>query len=188
MNKRRVTGGARGRKTATPKGEYQRLIVHSIEDRLASPHLERLAKNLIEHLDESGMTKPDFAASIGMSGSQFRYVRSRAANPSIEMLAKISAKLKTPLYELLEDAKLGRRRDLSAKQMAKNLAAIVKKKYEESGLEKEAFAEEIGVSLPQLYLMLRGDANPSLLGVIEIAKRLSVGMWELLGVEPIRPK
>ena len=82
-------------------------MVNSIEDRLASPHLERLAKNLVAHLEESGMTKPEFAESIGMSGSQFRYVRSRAANPSIEMLAKISAKLKTPLYELLEDCQLG---------------------------------------------------------------------------------
>jgi transcriptional regulator with XRE-family HTH domain len=188
MNKRRATGGARGRKTAKPKGDHQRLMVNSIEDRLASPHLERLAKNLIAHLEESGMTKPEFAESIGMSGSQFRYLRSRVANPSIEMLAKISVKLKTPLYELLEDAKLGRRRDLSAKQMAKSLAMIVKKKYDESGLEKEAFAKEIGVSLPQLYLMLRGDANPSLLVVIEIARRLGVGMWEFLGVEPIRTK
>lgn len=104
------------------------------------------------------------------------------------MLAKISAKLKTPLYELLEDAELGRRRDLSAKQMGKSLATIVKIKYEESGLEKEAFAEAIGVSLPQFYLMLRGDANPSLLVVVEIARRLDLGMWELLGVEPIRTK
>jgi len=163
-------------------------MVVSIEDRLASPHLERLAKNLIAHLEESGMKKPEFAESIGMSGSQFRYVRSRVANPSIEMLANISGKLKTPLYELLEDAELGRRRNLSAKQMAKSLAMIVKKKYAESGLEKEAFAEEIGVSLPQLYLMLRGDANPSLLVVIEIARRLGLGIWELLGVEPIRTK
>lgn len=163
-------------------------MVNSIEDRLASPHLERLAKNLVAHLEESGMKKPEFAEWIGMSGSQFRYVRSRVANPSIEMLAKISAKLKTPLYELLEDAKLGRRRDLSAKQMAKSLAATIKKKYLESGLEKEAFAEEIGVSLPQLYLMLRGDANPSLLAVIEMARRLGLGMWELLGVELIRIK
>ena len=121
-----------------------------------------------------------------MSGSQFRYVRSRAANPSIETLAKISAKLKTPLYELLEYCQLGHRRNLSAKQMTKNLSVIVKKKYADSGLDKEQFAKFIGVSLPQLYLMLRGDSNPSLLIVIEIARRLGVGMWELLGVEPMQ--
>lgn len=186
MNKKRATGGSRGRETAKPKEEHHRLMVNSIEDRLASPHLERLAKNLVLHLEQSGMKKPEFADSIGMSGSQFRYVRSRVANPSIEMLAKISAKLKTPLYELLEDAKLGRRRNLSAKQMSKSLAVIVKKKYAESGLDKEEFAKVIGVSLPQLYLMLRGDSNPSLLVVVEIARRLGVGMWELLGVEPTR--
>ncbi|MGJ0393097.1 MAG: hypothetical protein ACR650_10105 [Methylocystis sp.] len=106
------------------------------------------------------MTKPDFAKSIGMSGSQFRYVRARAANPSIEMLARISAKLKTPLYELLEDCQLGHRRNLSGKQMAKNLSVILKGKYLESGLDKEQFAKSIGVSLPQLYLMLRGGLEP----------------------------
>jgi transcriptional regulator with XRE-family HTH domain len=171
---------------AEPTGEHQRLMVNSIEDRLASPHLERLANQLVAHLEKSGMTKPEFAASIGMSGSQFRYVRSRVANPSIEMLAKISAKLKTPLYELLEDARLGRRRNMSAKQMTKSIAAIVKQKYAESGLEKEEFAKLIGISLPQLYLMLRGDSNPSLLVVVEIARRLGVGVWELLGVEPLQ--
>jgi transcriptional regulator with XRE-family HTH domain len=186
MNKRQVGGKARGRKTTKPTGDHRRLMVNSIEDRLASPHLERLAKNLIAHLEKSGMTKPEFAESIGMSGSQFRYVRSRAANPSIEMLAKIAAKLKTPLYELLEDCQLGHRRNLSAKQMTRSLSIIVKGRYVESGLDKEQFAKIIGVSLPQLYLMLRGDSNPSLLIVAEIARRLGIGMWELLGVEPIQ--
>ena len=183
-----MAGGARGRKTKKPTGEHQRLMVNSIEDRLASPHLERLAKNLIAHLEESGMNKPEFAESIGMSSSQFRYVRSRTANPSIEMLGKISAKLKTPLYELLEDCQLGHRRNLSARQMTKNLSTVVERKYADSGLDKEQFAKVIGVSLPQLYLMLRGDSNPSLLIVIEIARRLGIGMWELLGVEPTQAK
>jgi transcriptional regulator with XRE-family HTH domain len=185
MTKRRAAGGSRGRKTTKPTGEHHRLMVNSIEDRLASPHLERLAKNLVAHLEASGMTKPEFAESIGMSGSQFRYVRSRAANPSIEMLARISAKLKTPLYELLEDCQLGHRRNLSAKQMTKHLSLVVKRKYADSGLAKEQFAKVIGVSLPQLYLMLRGESNPSLLIVIEIARRLGIGMWELLGIEPV---
>jgi len=69
--------------------------------------------------------------------------------------------------------------------MTKNLSMVVKKKYAVSGLDKEQFAKVIGVSLPQLYLMLRGDSNPSLLTVIEIARRLGVGMWELMGVEPV---
>ena len=115
-------------------------------------------------------------------------IPTRAANPSIEMLAKISAKLKTPLYELLEDCQLGHRRNLSAKQMTKNLSLVIKRKYVDSGLDKEQFAKVTGVSLPQLYLMLRGDSNPSLLIVIEIASRLGVGMWELLGVEPTQAK
>lgn len=129
------------------------------------------------------MTSPAFAGSIGMSGSQFRYVRARMANPSIELLAKVSRKLETPLYELLEGRKLGRRLDLSARQMTKRLAANLREKLEESGVEKAAFAEAIGVSLPQLYVMLRREANPSLLAIVELAKRLDMSIWELLGVE-----
>ena len=44
--------------------------------------------------------------------------------------------------------------------MTKSIAAIVKQKYAESGLEKEEFAKLIGISLPQLYLMLRGELEP----------------------------
>jgi hypothetical protein len=63
-----------------------------------------------------------------------------------------------------------------------NLSLVVERKYADSGLDKEQFAKVIGVSLPQLYLMLWGDSKPSLLTVIDIAKRLGVGMWELLEV------
>jgi transcriptional regulator with XRE-family HTH domain len=188
MNKRPATLETGGRKKAKATSDHHRLMVNSMEDRLASPHLERLARNLIAHLEASGMTKPEFAQLIGMSGSQFRYVRSRTANPSIEMLANVSFKLKTPLYELLEGCELGHRRNLSAKQMAKSLSITIKEKYLECGLDKEQFAKVIGVSLPQLYLMMRGNSNPSLLVVAEIAKRLGIGMWELLGVEPIQSK
>ena len=69
--------------------------------------------------------------------------------------------------------------------MTENLSLVAKRKYVDSGLDKEQFAKVIGVSLPQLYLMLRGDSNPSLLIVIEIARRRGLGMWELLGVEPV---
>ena len=65
------------------------------------------------------------------------------------------------------------------------LSAIVKEKYNASGLGNDEFATYIGVSIPQFYLILRGVANPSLLVVVEIAKRLNIGMWQLLGVEPV---
>ena len=45
------------------------LAENSIEDRLASPHLERLARNLVAHLEESGMKKPEFAESARSSRS-----------------------------------------------------------------------------------------------------------------------
>jgi len=132
------------------------------------------------------MLKPEFAESIGISGSQFRYVRSRVANPSIQMLATIASKLKVPLYELLEEGKLENRRDLSAEEMTEHLSVILKRKADESGLPKEEFAKLVNLSVPQLYVMLRGDSNPSLLVLVELANRLGLGLWQLLGVEPVK--
>jgi transcriptional regulator with XRE-family HTH domain len=155
------------------------------EDRQGSPHVERLATTLIAHLQRSGMKKPEFAESIGISGSQFRYLRSRNANPSIQMLAMMAANLKLPLFELLEDQKLGDRRDLSAREMSDHLAVVLQKKIEESGLSKDEFAKIVNISVPQLYIVLRGKANPSLLVLVEIADRLNLRLWQLLGVEPV---
>lgn len=168
-----------------PKRERQRDIVQPPDDRLSSPHLERLAANLVAYWENSGMTKPDFAESLGMSGSQFRDVRRRKANPTIEALARIATNLKTPLFELLEDKKLGKRKNLSAKRMIESLGAIVKQTYESSELEKEEFAKIIGVSVSQLYVIMRGKSNPSFLKAMEIARRINMGVWMVLGVEPI---
>jgi transcriptional regulator with XRE-family HTH domain len=46
------------------------------------------------------------------------------------------------------------------------------------------FAEYLGVSVPQLYLILRGVSNPALLMVEQIARRLVIDLWVLVGVEP----
>lgn len=159
-------------------------MIISIEDRLASHYLERLSKNLTARLDRSGLKKPEFAAAIGMSGSQFRYIRARVANPTIRMLATIAGNLEIPLYELLEDAPLGDRRDLTAEEMIEALSVVVKHKFDRSGMSNKEFAKFIAVSVPQFYLILRGVSNPSLLAVEEIAKRVNVGIWQLLGVEP----
>lgn len=158
-------------------------MVISLEERLASPYLARLSRNLISRLERSGMKKPDFAASIGMSGSQFRYVRARTANPTIRALASISESLSIPLYELLEDAPLGVRRNPSADEMVATLSSVVKRKFRASGMSNKEFANFISMSLPQFYLIIRGVSSPSLLTVEEIANRLKLRLWQLLGVE-----
>jgi transcriptional regulator with XRE-family HTH domain len=182
----RTTSGKRARSGAGPKGDRHRLIVISIADRLASPHLQTLAKKLIAKHETSGLTKPEFAEKIGMSGSQFRYVRRCLANPSIVKLATIAKALNTPLYELLENDSLGDRKNLSGPKMVDHFAAVVNQRYKQSGLNKNEFAKLICVSLPQLYLILNGTSNPSLLVVVGIGDRLGLGLWELLGVEPLR--
>jgi hypothetical protein len=38
--------------------------------------------------------------------------------------------------------------------------------------------------MPQYYLVMRGLVNPTILTAVEIAKRLELTVWQLLGVEP----
>jgi len=158
----------------------------TIADRLASPHLKRLSERLIAIQAKSSMKKPEFAEFIGISGSQFRFVRRRLANPSIIMLANIAEKLELPLYELLEHDKLRDRKDLSGAEMVENIGKIVTRCYRKSGMTKEEFADTLSLSLAQLYIITEGRSNPSLLVLVKIAKRLNIGVWELLGVKPMR--
>ena len=162
----------------------QRKTIVSIEQRLESRLLQNLIDNIIVELDNSGLTKPAFAAKIGISGSQFRYLRSGVANPSIGMLATIAERLQRPLYELLESHPLEHRRNLSGEEMNEALSTTVRVRYAESGMSYGEFAEYLGVSVPQFYLILRGVSNPALLMVEQIARRLVVDLWVLLGIEP----
>jgi transcriptional regulator with XRE-family HTH domain len=181
--KRPISRSPRRSSSLAKKDERPRLIVMSRKDRLSSKYLQRLAANLTSRLALSEMTKPEFAAEIGMSGAQFRHVRARLANPTIRMLATVASNLSVPLYELLENKKLGRRLDASADEMILALANTVRSEFQQSGVTNAEFAASIGVSVPQLYLIIRGVANPSLLAAEEIAKRLDKGLWQLLGVE-----
>ena len=36
----------------------------------------------------------------------------------------------------------------------------------------------------QLYVIMKGDSNPALLVAEELAQRLGIALWQLLGVEP----
>ena len=82
---------------------HHRKIIITEKDMLRSPRLERLADRLLSLQNDSGLTKPEFAAFLGISGSQFRYLRRRLTNPSIHSLAHISTQVKIPLYQLLEN-------------------------------------------------------------------------------------
>ena len=97
-------------------------------------------------------------------------------------LPAVAERLETPLYELLEEKKLGRRKDLTASEMTENLGTYLTKDCSKSGLTKEDYGKTIGVSLPQLYILLRGNSNPSWLVIVEIANRLEIDVWRLLGV------
>ena len=141
-------------------------------DMLGSARLERLAQRLRALQTASGMTNPEYAEFLGMSGSQFRYVRRRLANPSVHMLAHVAKQTKIPLYELLEGRRLGDRKRLSGPQMSKHFGKVVSRYYQASGLSKQAFADSIDVGFSQLYVIMKGDSNPALLVAEELAQRL----------------
>jgi len=186
-----VGGPKRSRKAgkagAKNRGDRRRrLMVVTIADRLESPHLANLSNRLIAEQAASGLSKPEFAEFVGMSGSQFRYVRRRLGNPSLTMLAEISKRLRVPLYELLEGKPVGKRKNPSGPKMIEAIGAVVNQRFRKSGLTKQDFAKFLNVSLPQLYLITDCVSNPSLLVLVELAERLEISLWELLGVEPPR--
>ena len=70
-------------------------------ERRRSPYLVALAATLIRYEQRSGLKKPEFAETIGISESQYRSIRRKASNPSIIQLATIAGKLRIPLFTLL---------------------------------------------------------------------------------------
>jgi transcriptional regulator with XRE-family HTH domain len=166
-----------------PTESHHRKIIITEADILHSPLLERLAEKLRSLQGESGKTKPEYAEFLGVSGSQFRYLRRRLTNPSIHSLAHISKQVRSPLYELLESKPLENRRRPSGPQMSKRFGDVVSRFYAASGLSKQEFADRIDVGFSQLYVIMKGDSNPSLLVAEQIAKRLGITLWQLLGVE-----
>jgi len=160
------------------------LIVSSIADRKESPLIAELARRLEYEQDKSGKLKPEFAAWIGMSGSQYRYVRAREANPTIEALYRMASALNLSVYELLEGKPLGERRNLDRWQMGKAFGEVFSAKMEASGMKREEFIKVVNVSLAQYHIVVRGLVNPTILTAVEIARRLDLTVWQLLGVEP----
>jgi transcriptional regulator with XRE-family HTH domain len=184
---------AKVRNTGTEKNRtrvetHPRKIVVTKADMVNSARLERLAKRLTKLHKASGMTKPQYAEFLGVSGSQFRYLRRGRVNPSIHALASLAKRTRIPLYELLEDASLGARKSLSGPQMSENLGKMIARCQKASGLTKEEFADWIDVAFSQFFKIVKGRCNPSLLVSEHIAKRLGMTLWQLLGVEKSEPR
>ena len=178
-----VADKRKGRKVAEVNPQdlesHHRKILVTPADMLGSARLERLAQRLRALQTASGMTNPEYAEFLGMSGSQFRYVRRRLANPSVHMLAHVAKQTKIPLYELLEGRRLGDRKQLvgSADEQAFREGGLTI--FKASGLSKQAFADSIDVGFSQLYVIMKGDSNPALLVAEELAQRLGITLWQL---------
>jgi transcriptional regulator with XRE-family HTH domain len=162
---------------------HHRKIIITDADIVHSLLLEHLADKLLSLQAQSGKTKPEYAEFLGVSGSQFRYLRRRLTNPSVHSLAHIAKQVRVPLYELLESKPLEARKRPSGPQMSRRFGDIVSHFYASSGLTKQKFADKIDVGFSQLYVIMKGESNPSLLVAERIANRLGVTLWQLLGVE-----
>jgi transcriptional regulator with XRE-family HTH domain len=91
--------------------------------------------------------------------------------------------VRIPLYQLLENKPLGNRKRLSGQQMSACFGKTVSRFYAVSGRSKQEFADKIDVGFSQLFVVMNGESIPSLLVAEEIAKRLGITVWQLLGVE-----
>jgi transcriptional regulator with XRE-family HTH domain len=168
---------------------HPRKIRVTTADIFNSPRLERLARRLTALHEASELTKPHFALSLGISGSQFRSLRARKTNPTIRALGAIAESSNLSLFELLEDTSLGRRKNLPGKQMTDNFGRVVARFIQDRNLTTRAFADSIEVARPHVYRILRGDSNPTLLVAEHIARCMELTLWQLLGVEPMpQPK
>jgi len=165
-----------------PESHHRKIIITEA-DILDSTRLEHLADKLRSLQAKSAKTKPEYAEFLGVSGSQFRYLRRRLTNPSIHSLAYIAKQVRIPLYELLESKPQEDRKRPSGPQMSRRFGDIISRFYASSGLSKQDFADKIEVGFSQLYVIMKGESNPSLLVAERIANRLGVTLWQLLGVE-----
>jgi hypothetical protein len=100
-------------------------------------------------------------------------------------LAELSENAGISLYELLEDVPLGPRKNLSGEEMTGSFGKVVARLIKANGQTKLKFADSIQVAWPQVYRIINGRSNPTLLVAEHIAKRLGLTLWQLLGVESI---
>jgi len=163
------------------------IVTFSREQRQTSTYTKRLARRLALEQELSGVTKPVFAERIGISGSQFRAIRATTANPSLAMLCQIARAISAPLYELLEGEPLGARRNVGYDDATKAISKMLGERYGTSELTQRKFASSLRLSHAQIYKILSGDANPSLLTCVALAKQFNVTLWRLLGVEDAPP-
>ena len=135
-NPNREREGQRKKNTKRPTGveTHPRKNRVTRADILDSPRLERLARRLTALHEVSGLTKPSFALSLGISSSQFRSLRARTTNPTIRALAAIAENCSLSMFELLEDTSLGRRKNLPGKQMTDNFGRVVARHIQDRNL------------------------------------------------------
>lgn len=160
------------------------------EDLLRSPVVKNIADHIIQATEASGMRKSDFSTMVlGISYTQFRTIKRRVGNPTLQTLEKIAFALKITLPELLEPPPAPKRPRAPANRYEDHLDAlgeVIFEHWERSGMTKLDFAKHIKLSQPQFYKIQNGTAPVLLLTLVRVAEQLGISVAELLGEE--RPK
>lgn len=168
----------------TPVEKRNRIIVE-IAKRKSSVRLANLARRLKGEIEKSGLSKTEFAAMIGVSDSELRYLLHQEANPTIAVLCHLALELRTSLFELLEGEALLGRRNASAEEMGSSLASAVRAQFQASSLSEAQFAAKLGISDALLMKALFVPSDMPLLRAEEIGERFGVALWHLLGLERV---
>jgi transcriptional regulator with XRE-family HTH domain len=170
-----------------PKGrDYQK----ERQELLQSSVVKNIADHIILATEASGMRKSDFSTLVlGISYTQFREIKRRVGNPTLQTLEKIASALKITLPELFEPPPAVKRRQAPANRYEDHLDAlgeVIFEHWERSGMTKLDFARQIKLSQPQFYKIQNGTAPVLLLTLVRVAEQLGISVAELLGEE--RPK
>lgn len=170
---------------AREKRPYTRLRFPP-EIRRDRPILVGLAQTLATLQKKSGLKKPEYAKSLGISGAAFRMLRSCSANPKLDRLFEMSIRLQIPLCTLCGDDEV-RGRLIATDHALKHMALVIGEMTATIGATDADKAKFLGISLLQFYLIRRLEAGPPLLMCEEMAARLGISVWEFLGVDASVP-
>jgi hypothetical protein len=182
MKKRELQPDTTG---ATEKRTYTRLRFPR-EIRRDRPILVGLAKTLAVMQKKSGLKKPEYAKTLGISGAAFRMLRNCSANPKLDPLFEMSIRLQIPLCALC-GAEEVRGRLIATDHALKHMALVISEMTATVGATDADKSKFLGISLLQFYLIRRLEASPPLLVCEEMAGRLGISVWEFLGVDANTP-
>jgi len=128
---------------------------------------------------DRGLSLADFAQKIGISTSYLSEIERGKKKPSLKTLNKIASTFNINKYNLLQQNGDNEERDKRPLKLGEKIRLV----REEKGLKLEEAAQKIGISTSYLSEIERGNVNPSIEILKEIANTFEVSLNIFLGKE-----